>query len=384
MEPLRTVIVSPRISWYTGGGERIPMQEAYYLALKGCLVDLVTRQVPFGNYSPLYLDFLERNAKLSTPVRIHEVRLPADMEDLLKADPEEDEDVWPTESFAFASAAAQTIGDISPDNVMHYYSPDGLFKIHRGNNIVYLLGNPPYVLQNGKPMIRMYDTVLAISREVQKHWSQYMDDQRVPDLLHTGVELPPVDISEHRDPTEMILYAGRLIERKGPDVLIQSFRNIAENYPEARLVFAGDGPERMNLERIAGELGLTEKVNFLGIVGPERLQELYHSADICVFPSRQGEGLMGVVLESMASGKAVVTTTGNGNEDVIVDGNNGILISPNDTEDLATKVNFLLGNPGITRQIGSNARKTIESGYTWEVHADKLVEIFTRNHDRAK
>lgn len=375
-EQLKTVIVSPRLSYYTGGGERVPLQQAKCLLEQEESVEIITRRVAEADYSSLYVDFLAYNAGLQNPIPIHEVEIPDSITKYFTDDPEKDKTMWPTESLAFASAAATVIQGINPDNVMNYYLMDGLFRLHNGSNLIYLLGNPPFTLQNGTAMIRMYDAALSISREVQNYWGQYMAESDYARILHTGVELPAIpDIKDHQ-PTDTILFAGRLIERKGVDILLQSFKITRTQYPDSKLIIAGDGPERSHLESMVGDLEIADAVTFMGIVGPDELQRLYNYADLCVFPSKRGEGLMGVVLESMASAKPVITTTDNGNEDVITNHDNGLLVQPENVDELAASMSTLLGSREIAMQLGENARRYIEANLTWEKHAEKLHTIF--------
>lgn len=86
---------------------------------------------------------------------------------------------------------------------------------------------------------------------------------------------------------------------------------------------------------------------------------------------------MGTVLESMAAGKPVITTTNNGNEDVITNGDNGILIEPENIEELADTMKNLLTDEQKRIAIGKKAQNFIEENVAWEKNIKKLADIFT-------
>lgn len=365
------VINTPRVSYYVGGGEKIPMKQAQELAGLGHRVHLITQKVTDNHQSPLYVDF-KNEAKRD--IIFHEVPLERHGAPHL-TDPETDPSIWNSESLAFASASAVLIKQINPDVVLSYYLLDGLFRVHRGANLVYLLGTPPEPLQLGVPMLRMYDADISISSVVQKHWQQYVNGEHPRFLLPSGVELPKESDLAVKEPASQVLFAGRLIERKGVDTLLHAFKKVSRDNSDARLIIAGDGPMRTELEKLSGELQIQGRVQFTGLVNSRRLQELINMSDVCVFPSYEGEGLLGVVLESMASAKAVIATTNNGNEDVISSMENGVLVEPRDVENLATNMNTLLSYPELAQKMGRAARQFIKNNLTWDQHAKRLLTI---------
>jgi glycosyltransferase involved in cell wall biosynthesis len=126
---------------------------------------------------------------------------------------------------------------------------------------------------------------------------------------------------------------------------------------------------------------ITEKVSMLGLVNNPC--DYFAMADICVFPSHQGDGLMGTVLESMAAGKPVITTINNGNEDVIENGKNGILIKPNNVQDLKQAITDLIANVDKRKLLGENAEKFIAEHVAWEKNTIKLSDILTEIKEKS-
>jgi len=151
-----------------------------------------------------------------------------------------------------------------------------------------------------------------------------------------------------------VLAVGRLVEKKGFDVLLAAL----ENAPGTSLTIVGDGPERGALESAARALGA--RVTFAGQLGREALDAAYTHADIAVFPSRPAasgdqDGLPVAMLEAMGSGLAVIASDLPGLNEAIVDGVSGVLVAPGDARALAAAVRELTGDPERRRALGGAA-----------------------------
>ncbi len=155
---------------------------------------------------------------------------------------------------------------------------------------------------------------------------------------------------------KVVLFAGRLAEKKGVTYLIEAMRNT-----DAVLVIAGDGPLREALMEQAQEFG--DRVKFLGARTHEQLRDIYASADLFVAPSitasdgdQEGFGL--VILEAMASGLPVIASKSGGIIDLIQDGSNGLLTKEKDSQDIADKINKLLSDQELCRRLTEEGAKT--------------------------
>jgi len=151
-----------------------------------------------------------------------------------------------------------------------------------------------------------------------------------------------------------VLAVGRLVEKKGFDVLLAAL----ENAPGTSLTIVGDGPERGALESAARALGA--RVTFAGQLGREALDAAYTHADIAVFPSRPAasgdqDGLPVAMLEAMGSGLAVIASDLPGLNEAMVDGVSGVLVAPGDARALAAAVRELTGDPERRRALGGAA-----------------------------
>jgi len=133
--------------------------------------------------------------------------------------------------------------------------------------------------------------------------------------------------------------------------------------PEAELVVIGDGPDKPRLERIASVLGIKERVCFRGRVSDEELQTAYAEADVFVLPSRcrlypraEGEGFGLVFAEAGLEGLAVVAGAAGGASEAIADGETGILVDPNDPDQVASATVRILTDEELGRSLGENGR----------------------------
>jgi phosphatidylinositol alpha-1,6-mannosyltransferase len=147
-----------------------------------------------------------------------------------------------------------------------------------------------------------------------------------------------------------LLIAGRMDPReryKGHDQLLEALTA----FSDARLVVAGDGDDRRRLEEKANALGIGERTTFTGFVSEATLAELYRRCAAFVMPSR-GEGFGLVYLEAMRAGKPVLAARGSAAAEIVIDGATGLLVDPDDREELRTAVDRLLGYPGEARRMG--------------------------------
>jgi phosphatidylinositol alpha-1,6-mannosyltransferase len=171
-----------------------------------------------------------------------------------------------------------------------------------------------------------------------------------------------------------LLLAGRMAasERyKGHDEVLEAL-------PEgARLVVAGDGDDRPRLEARAAELGLGERVVFTGYVSEATLAELYRRCAAFVMPSR-GEGFGLVYLEAMRAGKPCVAARGSAAGEIVVDGETGFLLDPDDRRELATTLATLLDRPERARRMGEAGRERWRREFGVERFRERLEPVLER------
>ncbi len=126
-------------------------------------------------------------------------------------------------------------------------------------------------------------------------------------VIHTGLDTRAYTPTAMPTGSPRLLYLGRLVFQKGVDLALRAFASISHCFPHARLIIAGDGPERSALEQQAAQLGLTQAVDFLGWVPPEKVPGLISTATVVVMRSRW-EGLLTVALQATLMARPVVVT----------------------------------------------------------------------------
>lgn len=160
--------------------------------------------------------------------------------------------------------------------------------------------------------------------------------------------------------TGPIVFVGRLSREKNVAVLLRALPLLLERRPATRLIIAGDGPCRSELERLTEDLSLTACVTFVGEVPTPT--HVMRNASLFVLPSLS-EGLPITVLEAMAHGLPVVATSVGGVAEVVVDGETGFLVRSGHEKELAAAILKVLGDPCQARQLGRAGRARIETHF---------------------
>ncbi len=201
--------------------------------------------------------------------------------------------------------------------------------------------------------------------------------------IHSGVELEKFTESGI-DPLSMrqalgithnahvVGTVGRLIPIKGSDFLIEAAGGVIHEKPETVFVFLGEGELQKKMEDRALELGIRDRVVFLGW-RPD-VASVMSTFDVFAFPSLN-EGMGKALVEAMAMGKPVVASNVSGIRDLVVDGENGFLVPPARTEMLAQRITHLLENPQLRQAFGEAGRK-IAWRYTAESMVKEIDELY--------
>lgn len=171
--------------------------------------------------------------------------------------------------------------------------------------------------------------------------------------------------------TDAILVSiGRVVPKKGFDVLIQALPAILRVVPNTHILIGGDGPQREELMRLAAELGVSDHVHLPGVIVRDRVPNFLAIGDLFVLPSIRDaagnmDGLPNVLMEALALGKPVVASNLGGVPLVVKDGENGLLCAPGDAGALAEAIVPLLNDPMRRSRLGRAARAAVEQEFTW-------------------
>lgn len=221
----------------------------------------------------------------------------------------------------------------------------------------------PLQILLGRVTARMADRVLTPSRRTAREVERDYGVEGV-EVLHnvTGGLQRAVDGGRLRGlPDAYLLFVGRLRIRKGVEVLLEALGGLREEGMELPLVVAGDGEHRAMLERRAGELGLESAVAFLGRCSAEEVRGLLERARVLVVPSIY-EGMPLVVLEAMEAGLPVVASAVSGIPEVVVDGETGWLVPPENPPALAAALRAAW-DPEEARRRGAAGKARVEERF---------------------
>ncbi len=182
--------------------------------------------------------------------------------------------------------------------------------------------------------------------------------EKIELLLYPGVDVEKF-ATVTREPSDQmtLLHHGRLVRKRGLRYLVEAFPVVRRRFPDVKLVIAGEGPEKVNLMKLACDLGISEHVNFIGLVRHEKIPGLIEAADVVVIPSLI-EGHSTSLLEAMAAGKPIVATKVGGITEVIVDGENGLIVEPKSSVQLSRAIIEILGDRNLAKRLGSKAIET--------------------------
>ena len=169
----------------------------------------------------------------------------------------------------------------------------------------------------------------------------------------------------------VVLTAARLDEQKGHPELLRA----AAELPEALFVLVGEGPRRAALQSLAAELGIADRVLFLG--HRTDIPELLAACDVFALPSLY-EGSSLAVLEAMAAGRPVVSSAIGGTDELLSDGESGLLVPPGDSRALAEALRRLLGDGELRAALGQAGRARAERDFSREAMAGRVTGIYRR------
>jgi len=200
----------------------------------------------------------------------------------------------------------------------------------------------------------------------------------------------PVDASQLRSELgltekKVIVSVGRLVHRKGQDVLIEAMPAIIKEVPEAHILMIGEGPYRSYLENRVKALGLQERVTFIGRLQYADLPRYICAGDLFVMPSRsrlaglEVEGLGIVYLEASACGLPVIAGISGGAPDAVLEGETGLVVDGRRKADVAAAVVELLLDSDRSKAMGIRGRQWIIKEWRWEIWSSRFAQLLKVN-----
>jgi len=201
-------------------------------------------------------------------------------------------------------------------------------------------------------------------------------------VVHNGVN-PAIFATpngHHSAPVLRLLYAGRLSPAKGVHTAIAALAQLRQGRADfpVQLSIVGSGSERYVtvLKHQANRLGVENAVQFWGQVPREDMPAILAKHDVLLLLSIWPEPLARMTQEAMASGLVVIGTPTGGTPEILVDGENGLMVEPEDPDALADKIRLLATDPTLRRNLAKAARQTVEEHFTFSRMVDEIETYF--------
>ena len=218
--------------------------------------------------------------------------------------------------------------------------------------------------------------VICISERVREQVLEGTGSTCRTSVVYNGVDpeffWPSKEVSSNG---AVVLSVGNLIPIKGHEVLIRAVASLAAEFSAVSLEIIGDGAERSRLEALTQQLGIVERVRFLGRQSRAQVADAMRRCAVFALPSRY-EGLGCVYLEAMSAGKPVIGCRGQGIAEVIQQASNGFLVGADNERELALVLGMLLRDETRSLNLGAAARDTILERFTLEHQAESLSRIY--------
>jgi glycosyltransferase involved in cell wall biosynthesis len=235
-------------------------------------------------------------------------------------------------------------------------------------------------------MLESVKLVLVRSESLRRTLIDLGCDPKKIEIQRTGIPLQEFPFRERIVPQNgewRFVQAGRLIEKKGLPVTLRAFAVFLGQHANATLTIAGEGPLLGELQKIAGELGVTDRVSFTGFISQEQLRELYYKSHIFLHPSQTGrdgnqEGIPNSMLEAMASGLPVFATVHGGIPEAIENGVSGVLVPERDDAALARALLDAAQDPGFLSRIAQSGAEAVRRNFDLAAQAHRLEDVYLR------
>ncbi len=321
--------------------------------------------------------------------------------------PEEDRELEATRMFgkddlelnvrALSKQLLGVIQEFSPD-IIHAHSTYVVFNrvllnlreeglLNGVPILVTIHGRPkPLILPGGKRTTDYdefcealpFSLILGVSQNVTDSLKHTLQERRSAIPVHTlylGIDLKVFSQRRRNKKIWDIAYMGRLEKMKAVDLFPEMLSMLKKENPTLRFLMTGDGSLREGLLHQFEAKGVSDLVEYRGVVEAEEVPNLLNQSRIFIYPSREEPfGLS--ILEAMACGVPVVTSNIFGPSEILTDNVDGIMVVPDSVKELTDGIHQLLHNDALRATLAKNARKTVESKFDIRHHCDKLLRVY--------
>ena len=223
-----------------------------------------------------------------------------------------------------------------------------------------------------------FDKILGVSNSVANVLRKYLSSQGLQDRVEThynGINTTVFTSQPHIVKDWDLAFFGRLMKMKSIDLFPEMLTLLAPDFPNLRLAITGEGPYKDKLFNDFEKAGVSDMVEYLGVVDWNQVPEIINRSKVFLYPSR--EEPFGIsIIEAMACEVPVITTNVYGPGEIVKHNYDGLTIPPDDVTALTEAARKLLSSETLRIQIGKNGRKTVERRFSIVNHTERLVEIY--------
>lgn len=235
-------------------------------------------------------------------------------------------------------------------------------------------------------MLRAVRLVLVRSQSLGRALTELGGPAEKIRIQRTGIPVDEIQFRERVWPDDSrwhLVQAGRLIAKKGLSTTLRAFAQFKQQFAQAKLTIAGEGPLITELQQLAYQSGISESVTFAGFLAQPKLRELFYSAHLFLHPSETGpdrdqEGVPNSMLEAMASGLPVFATTHGGIPEAIENGISGFLVAESDDQALARALIGAASQASVLGPVAEAARRRVERDFDQRRQTQLLEETYLR------
>jgi colanic acid/amylovoran biosynthesis glycosyltransferase len=288
------------------------------------------------------------------------------------------------------------------DLIHAHFGPDGVYalalaeKIKRpllvtfhGHDItvkrsaMWKSGNPSYyqLIFQEAALQKKAANFIAVSKFIHSRLLQqgYPSEKIIQHYI--GVDLEKFSPRKQPPTERYILCVARHTAKKGVDMLIKGFAKISYKYPQIDLIQVGQGDRTSKLKALANELGIGNRIRFLGAQPYSVVQSLMKHAEIFALPSQTAEDgnseALGIVFnEASACAIPIISTQHGGIPEAVLDGETGFLVPEKSDQALAEKLDILLSDRGLGQEMGRRGREFVEDVFDLRKQTEKLEAIY--------
>lgn len=374
---MKISIYNPRCSYYVGGGEIVPMEQARFLSDLGHEVIFITTKIPGIEYSDSFKRFVSDNKN----IKIEFINIPSELLPIYKITPGKNHYRWKLESLRVGLIARDIIKSVTGNN--------GLCAVHYSTDLIAVPEDIKWVLHlHGYPdkldisdKIILSDTMradcyIAVSQLVGSKWEKLLSlKNNKINVIYNGVDTKrffPLKIPKKFD----CGYLGRLIEIKGVHFIIEAIKILKEKNIFVSLAIAGTGPYENTLKLMVTRYELDDRITFLGYIQDEQVNTFYNWVSFMVLPSYDREGVLTTLLESSSCGIPSITTLNTSMAEFVINEVNGLLVNSQDPFKISEAILKFKINPDFAVKLGQESLNMIHRNWTWFLQSKKLADFY--------